>query len=85
MRQWTGTSPYRDAGFVGSVCSSGMFEPTVANAFNVDNASTVAGAATNAVTVVKGSEPESFYVIQRGAALEQVAATLGIGPKKKRG
>jgi len=41
--------------------------------------------AKNAVTVVKGSEPESFYVIPRGAALEKVAATLGIGSKKKRG
>lgn len=41
--------------------------------------------AKNAVTVVKGSEPESFYVIQRGAALEKVAATLGIGSKKNRG
>lgn len=41
--------------------------------------------AKNAVTVVKGSEPESVYVIQRGAALEKVAAMLGIGSKRKRG
>ena len=41
--------------------------------------------AKNAVTVVKGSEPESFYVIPRGAALEKVAGTLGIGSEKKRG
>ena len=41
--------------------------------------------AKNAVTVVKGSEPESFYGIPRGAALEEVAATLGLGSKKKRG
>lgn len=40
--------------------------------------------AKNAVTVVKGSEPESFYVIPRGAVLADVAATLGIGSKKKR-
>ena len=42
----------RATGCVGSCCSSGIFEPTVAKAFSVDKASTVAGAATNAVTVV---------------------------------
>jgi predicted metal-binding protein len=41
--------------------------------------------AKNAVTVVKGSEPGSFYLIPRGTALADVAATLGIGSKKKRG
>jgi predicted metal-binding protein len=41
--------------------------------------------AKNAVTVVKGSEPESFYVIPRGAALEDVSAMLGIGVNKKQG
>jgi hypothetical protein len=41
--------------------------------------------AKNAVTVVKGSEPESFYVIRRGAALADVAAALGIESKNKRG
>lgn len=42
----------RDTGLVGSVCTRGIFEPTVANAFSVDNAKIVAGAPTNAVTVV---------------------------------
>jgi hypothetical protein len=41
--------------------------------------------AKNAVTVMKGSEPESFYVIPRGEALKKIAGMLRIGPKKKRG
>src|SRR5258708_39120539 len=42
----------RGTGAVGSACSSGTLEPAVVKDFSVDRASTVAGAATNAVIVV---------------------------------
>src|SRR4029079_12659347 len=65
----------RATGCVGSLCSSGIFEPTVAKAFSVLSASTVAGAATNAVTVVNNVSA-LLLAASKASKLDQLAPLL---------